>query len=328
MEIEDLNFSEQDCRDLLLELVPRLKRFTSAEGGEGKAYFIGDELIVKQYTDIEDWKTFDKVFDLYCEEMRQFADAGFKVAKPYAWTRFPNIEHYTKGQPNKFNYYILEEQVHGRELYFGYIADAYKLASDLCSKKEFYEAIKPKGDKALFYEIVKRYFEDYVVMNECLLSMSDDELTKFLLDAYQMYTSGKVIYPDMFPHNILINDNKSIKMIDPHFEAEGKEINVGFMRSDFVTDVVNLFIYNAFVNHPKRTLREYKGFDFSQFQSFTDKNKKLSKSAILRVLSLMNSCCDRPKVVSGRTGNMVLASLDMVFDNADKFEILDAISFE
>jgi len=322
----DKNLQNNEYYAFLIDAIPNLKFARSYSGGEGRAYFLDDNLIVKEYLKADDWDGFDKTFDAYCLQMKTFADKGFSVPKIYAWARIPNMNHYLKGEKNKHRYFILEEYVKGRELYFGYLADAYEVAKDLCSRNEFNESIK-NGEDSLFTEIIKRYFEDYITMNECIESMSESELAKFLTDSYNMYFGGRVLYPDLFPHNILV-DGDSVKMIDPHINTDSRERDFRYIESDYVTDVVNLFLYNTFVNKPRKSLSGYKHFNFSQFQNLIDKNKRVSKEALVRVLTLMNSYCNNPKLLTDRNGGLLFSSLGMTFDKRDVGQIIDVINFE
>ena len=43
--------------------------------------------------------------------------------KVYAWLKLPNIKFYDGLESNQYDYYILEERVKGRNLYFGFFED-------------------------------------------------------------------------------------------------------------------------------------------------------------------------------------------------------------
>ena len=80
----------------LLSVIPDLRSYNSACGGEGVAYFLDDKFVVKEYAAADDWDMFDQVFDVYCEEMQRYAEMGYKVPKIYAWVKVPNIGYYEK----------------------------------------------------------------------------------------------------------------------------------------------------------------------------------------------------------------------------------------
>ena len=65
----------------LINLIPSRKQFKSYAGSEGVAYFVSDKYVLKEYTKVEDWETFDRFFDLYCSEVQKFANSGMNIAK-------------------------------------------------------------------------------------------------------------------------------------------------------------------------------------------------------------------------------------------------------
>jgi len=314
----------------LLDSINNLNQYYSLSGGEGVVYFLDDKFVVKEYKTIEKWDEFDKVFYDYCQQMQQFANSGYSIPKIYAWVKIPNMNYYIKNEKNKFRYFILEERVAGRELFFGFIEDAYDIVKDLCSNDEFKKVLLTNPDSNLFCEIVKRYFEDYIRMNEIIESMPEGELSKFVVDSYKMFLTGKNIYPDLYPHNILIDDSQKICMIDPHFESEARSGDEYIKKSDYLTDMINLFLYNGFVNKPDKMLKHYKdgGFNFSRLENEINQNKKLSKRALIRLLTIINLYCDNPKVLNARSFALVLKSLKMVFDRKDVNEVLSYVGFE
>ena len=97
--------------EMLLNAIPHLNSCHKINGGEGVAYFLDGDFVVKEYRDTDNWQMFDVVFSSYCEEMQRFAEQGYNVPKIYAWIKLPNLGHYPSGQPNKYKYYILEEKV-------------------------------------------------------------------------------------------------------------------------------------------------------------------------------------------------------------------------
>ena len=278
-----------DYNKILLDLISIRKKFKSYAGSEGVAYFVSDKYVLKEYTKIVEWDEFDKFFNLYCSEVQSFANRGLNVAKIYSWVKIPNIGFYTSGDKNKNSYFILEERVKGRELYTGYLEDAYALASDLCSVEEFESAIKNERFDDLYREIIKRYLSDYIEMNEFLDGLSDAELLRFLESAYSMYKDGVVSYPDLFPHNILVNDNQ-MRMIDMHIKSVDDVLDLNDLDSAFIRDVLSLFLYNSFPNMPEKYLKDRK-FDYSEFESYSKKNRELTKRLIARFFAMSGSIC-------------------------------------
>ncbi len=315
-----------DYYGMLLDLIPKRKQFKSYSGSEGVAYFISNKLILKEYTSVDDWEIFDKIFDAYCSEVQRFANNGVNIAKIYSWARIPNIGRYTKGDKNAHNYYILEERVPGRELYLGYLEDAYEMMRDLCSESEYNKTIAHAEDKNLYREILRRYFTDYVQMNEYLESLSDIDFEKFLADAYKMYKRGERSYPDLFPHNILVDGNKPPKMIDMHIKISDESLNPKNADSHFIRDMSGLFMYNCFPNKPEQYLLASE-FDYSEFNLETKKNIKLTKQIISRFYAKLGFVCERP-VVSKNDFAVLDDSLSLMLDDNIVKELESTLIFE
>ncbi len=316
-----------DYYGMLLDLIPRRKQFKSFAGSEGIAYFVSPKYVLKEYTKSDDWAEFDKVFDVYCSELQTFAESGKSIAKVYAWQKIPNIGHYTKGEKNFFQYFILEERVPGRELYVGYLEDAFLVVSDLCSEDEFKKSLKNDGCESLYRDIVGRYICDYIQMNEFLESLSEAELSRFIEDAYSIYRDGKASYPDLFPHNILVDVNKpSIKMIDLFTRTKGDILTPDKVDSHFIRELSGLFLYNCFPNKPANYLIDRK-FDYSSFEKEVKQNTKLSKQIISKMFAFSNMICDRP-VVNKKDLAVIEDSLSLMFEDSDVREIESGLNLE
>lgn len=317
--------NQSDYNVMLLNAISVLKNVPSCSGSEGRAYFLNDDFVVKEYLSSDDWDYFDSIFSSYCRELKTFSDMGLSVPKIYAWIKMPNIEHYTKGQKNKNKYYILEERVKGREVYLGYIEDAYMVVKDVCSRDDFKKVVKALDGfggfdlkSSLVDEVLKHYFEDYVLMNEMLESMNEGELSKFLLDSHRMYTEGKFSYPDLFPLNIFAFNGK-LTMIDAHVNTN-KEKLITLDESDFVKDMVNLFLYNYFVNNPESSTIRAKLSLNDELRKLSKKNNVLCREVMNRVLKILNKN-GMAKKLNGGDKILTLVSLRSIFSeeaDADK----------
>ena len=221
----------------------------------------------------------------------------------------------------------MEERVPGRELYVGYLEDAFSIVSDLCSEEEFKKSLKNDGSENLYREIVGRYIGDYVQMNEFLESLSESELSKFVEDAYLIYRDGKASYPDLFPHNILVDVNKpSIKMIDLFTRTKDDILTPDKVDSNFIRELTGLFLYNCFPNRPENYLIDRK-FDYSSFDKSANQNTRLTKQIISKIFALSNMICDRP-VVNKKDLAVIEDSLSMMFDGDDVREIENGLNLE
>ncbi len=315
-----------DYYSLLIDLIPKRKQFKSYAGSEGVAYFISNKYVLKEYTNIDDWEVFDKLFDAYCTEVKNFADNGINIAKIYSWAKIPNIGYYTKGDKNAYHYYILEERVPGREMYLGYLEDCYHIMKDLCSEEEYNFAITNAGEQELFREIVRRYFIDYVQTNEYLESLSNADFERFLEDIYVMYKTGKKSYPDLFPHNIIINENAVPKMIDMHIKYDDIALNPDNADSHFIRDMSGLFLYNCFPNKPERYLTNTT-FNYGEFADITNKNIKLTRQIIARFYTMLKYVCEKP-VVNRKDFAILDDSLSLMLNDSVVKELESMLTFE
>ena len=114
-----------------------------------------------------------------------------------------------------YKYYILEENVPGRWIYYFYeeTDELYKLCENFCSEEEFWDALVTYRKYSLKKEILKAYIKDYLVVNEQLLTMSDGEFEKFITSAYKMTLACKYSNVDIYRKNILLDADR-ITLID------------------------------------------------------------------------------------------------------------------
>ena len=91
MDNQEMNFGD-DYNILLYDVIPHLKKFSSCCGSEGRAYFLNDDLVVKEYLSANSWDLFDSVFNHYCAEMSNFSKMGLSVPKIYSYTKIPNMD--------------------------------------------------------------------------------------------------------------------------------------------------------------------------------------------------------------------------------------------
>lgn len=326
--MKDKTESVFDYSQYLLNNIANLKSFPSFAGSEGVAYFVNDDFVIKEYINVDNWELFDDIFDNYCKEMQAFANKGLSLSKIYAWTRMVNFNYYTGKCKNKYRYFILEERVQGRELYFGEVGDAFALVKDLCSKEEFKSIIKDSylggfrdSQLTLVDEILKRYFEDYVKMNEMLESMPEKDRVNFLTDAHEMYNVGKFLYPDLFPHNILVESGK-LTMIDPMMADTNNGTN-GVNGSMYVKDMVSLFIYNYMINKPRGSVQS-RVLSNRQLSNLCERNTKVTKELITKIVhAIRDNCGDAFEFMTDEDKDyteMVLRSIFQLQDAESVYE--------
>jgi len=316
-----------DYNEILLNAIPMLSTFPSYTGGEGTAYFLNDQFVVKQFKTNQNWEYFDDIFELYCAEQRRFNQMGYSVPKIYSYLKLPNFKYYSGECPNKNNYYILEERMKGRHLYFGEIDKIYGLVADVFSRQEFKEIVtNPDDNLAEFKEIVKIFIRDYIQMNEMIESMPEDELGKFVFDIHQMYMGGEYSTPDIFPSNILLDGNH-LNIIDNQIVSGRKRTESPSRReSVFVGDLLNMFYYNSEIYDLSQGclfyLKDKKLLDVSYLRR---KNIKVSKAAVIKTINVMNKYCDNPTIREARMALLAFSTLKQMFNDNDSLEIMKDI---
>lgn len=328
--MNEVNFNEYDA--MLLNLIPSLKQFPSKSGGEGIVYFIDKNFVVKSYTAIAKENNvlykqeFFEMFDLYCKELKKYFESGYKVPNIYSWIQIPNINNKNYKEEYDYFYYILEERVHGREMYYGFLEDIFPLCKSFCGKREFLASInKPEKHQSLINEIVKRYMKDYIMMNEYLSDLPESELAKLLTDLYHMMLQGQFSMPDIYPSNIIINP-KEIKVID---NAIIRECDLEKYRTDkFILWLVGLFKYNENISKPKDNKLVYgdKNQDYSKFDKLIQKNIKECKNTIIRFLTIMNLYCDNPELSNEEVLDKIFNILTQIMPKSDANDCIKEIN--
>ena len=299
----------------LLGVIPHLNEYRHSSGGEGVAYFLDDKFVVKEYLESEDWEMFDHVFELYCTEMQRFAEMGLNVPKIYAWLKIPNMNHYTKGHKNKYRYYVLEEKAKGRNLYYGFLEEFYPECVTMFDYKSYLDIVQnPNYYPYEFDEIVKTYLRDYIHMNEYIESMSEKELSDMVVSAYTMYKTGMYSEPDMYPSNLFVDENK-LTLIDSRIYTDSSERFMSESEKDnqFIRSLMNLFLYNVDRSNRKN------------YSYYKNKNKKVAKAVVKRIIDIMNKYCDNPQITDPNTYLFALATIKSFLGVEDASKALSDI---
>lgn len=315
------NFSKENI--MMYDAITRLDSFPYASGGEGCAYFLDDNYVLKRYTKKDD-SDFDAKFDDYCKEMKKFHERGLNVPNIYAWTKIPNFNRRVKPE-NRYDYYILEERIKGRQLFYGYLEEVYDVCKKLCSKDEFLHVINsPDDDRLLFREILKAYVKDYQKVNEYLASAPESMIDKFLYDCYVMCLDGIFSKPDFFPANVLFQKDKQFSIIDNNFEdriAEGRTTKK-FADSHMTSGLIWLFFYNNYVTNPREFVSN-DGEARSYLVSMKEKVAKPCKAAMIKMIKRMNSVCMSPKFTDSNAFVRDYLMISDMLSKADAKEIFD-----
>lgn len=312
-----LRFTSEDM--LLYEAISHIDDYPSRGGGEGKAYFISKDLVVKRYFKKVDAE-FDAIFEDYCKEMQKFAERGVCVPKIYSWAKIPNYNRRINPE-HRYDYYILQDRVKGRELFYGDLEDIYPICKKICSFEEYRNAIeKPASNLELFHEILKKYVSDYAKMNEYLCSIPESQIDSFLYDAYVMCLDGKFSLPDLFPANILLDKDK-ISIIDNHCEErKPSQQTKEFADTAITSGLLWLFYFNSFL-----TGDDYINDAKPEVKSFLVKNRnkvtKPCKEAMIRFIKRMNAVCSSPKITNRQAYVRDYVMVQNMLDTKDATEV-------
>lgn len=321
--------TKKDYNGILLEAIPMLNYLPRCSGGEGTAYFYGDEYVIKEYTNYHNWDYFDAVFELHCKEMQKYHQKGYSVPEIYAYAKFPNMRYYTGHAQNRNRYYILEEKLPGRHLFHGFLEDAYPALQGTFSFNEFKKIVaKPDENLSDFKEIIKIFINDYIQMNQLVEAMPEQELGRFVAELYDMYIGANYSVPDIHPSNILVHNNHLGLIDNQVVVADEKREKQEFLQGSFVNDLLNMFFYNNEVFELSRgalaCLKNKRSVNFSHLKN---QNCKVCKAAVLKTVQAMNKYCDNPVVADSRAQLLVFSTLNNFLPMGDSLEVISNIHF-
>ena len=318
----DINTMTQKEKDeFLFGLIPHLKHFKSEKGAEGTVYFIDDKFIVKEYLSPAVIGTvaevdFNKVFDLYCEEIKGFSDKGYSVPKIYSWTKIqPKNKIFSKDVYPRC--YILEERINGRALYLPKLSSCDELFKDLVSKNKFYNIMdNPNSNTVIYKEMVKRYISDYILANEYIISMSDNDLDAFISSIGNMFEEAEYGLPDVHASNVLMVDNKLI-LIDNYMAV--KKDNVLFDEQtveDFLIARLSI-LFGANERVLKLGAKDNLSNDL-EIKKLIEQNSLFCYDALEKILKSMKRCLNGKMVESHRALHTAYQRMSKIlgFNNA------------
>ena len=205
VEIKDIKIAGKKG-ELLEAYIPKLKSFQSRRGAEGVAFFVGNEYIVKYFERVG---LKYSLFDNYCKEIQSFGDSGLAYPKVYSWATSPICV-----EDEVFRFYILEEQVAGKELYPHALYGVFGGCKTFCSKREFEQAIEmAEQHKQLYSKILEIYIKEYIEQNKALSNISNDEIFRFVQSYFTINRTAQFTTPDLHPGNVIFDGSK-LTMID------------------------------------------------------------------------------------------------------------------
>lgn len=257
IEIKDLKIVGERG-EVLSGFIPKLKSFQSKRGAEGVAYFAGKEYIVKYFERIG---LKYSLFDNYCKEIKSFGDEGLAYPKVYSWATSPICADH-----KVFRFYILEEQIPGKELY---PHSLYKIEDDcrvFCSKRDFDRAIEDADKhKELYAKILDTFFRIYIEQNKELADISNDEVLNFVKSYFVLNRRAQFTVPDMHPGNVIFDGSK-LTMIDGTMCEQRKEW-IGYdgqfkehkYKLDSFFDIMALLSSNKYIDYYLENFQRHTG---------------------------------------------------------------------
>lgn len=316
----DINMMTKEQREEYLSaLVLQLKKFKSSSGSEGTAYFVGNNLVVKEYVKTTGFHSknlyIDSIFDLYCQEIQNFAKQGYLVPEIYSWIKYiPKSGVFSKNIEPR--YYILEEKINGRGLYLPSLHDCYLLFEDECSIKKFEKVIKnPNENLSLCKEIIRTYISDYIYANEIVASMSDADLDAFVTTISSMFEQAEYGLPDVHASNVMISENK-LKLIDNYMmvKQESTYFNSQTVEEFLLARFLILFRSNEKVAEFGLKNKLVYFDDSSDLRSLMDKNLLLCEAALEKIFKSMKRCLDGKTVQNQRVLHTAYQRLARLLD--------------
>ena len=111
-------------------------------------------------------------------------------------------------------------------------------------------------------------------------------------------------------------------MIDLHVRDEDALLKLD--SSDYVKDIVNLFLYNYFVTNPSSVVVREKIATNPELEMISKKNESLCKEVLKKTIGIINSDCDgAAKRMTEGDKALVSVSVGMVLDGQDMGEVLE-----
>ena len=279
MELKHLKITGENG-EILEAVAPKLKSFQSRSGAEGIAFFVGKEFIVKYFERVG---LKYELFDNYCKEIKSFGDAGYSYPKVYSWATSPICV-----EDNVYRYYILEEQISGKELYPHSLFNVEKQCSVFCSKREFDAAIDDAHKhKALYEKIMEAYIKEYIEQNKQLVDISREEVLRFVESYFSINRNAKYVTPDMHPGNVIFDGSK-LTMIDGTM-CEQKNKWLGYngdfkekkYKLDSFFDIMALLSSNKHVSFYLENYMRHVGIDPSrELLKLGETNKKYATEVV------------------------------------------------
>ena len=323
----DINIMSSEQRsDFLLALLPHIKKYSSISGGEGTAYFVGDKLIVKEFDKAKDKVLLDSIFEAYAEETKKFAEMGYAVPQVYAWAKVDAKKSLFSKETEK-RFYILEEQIQGRELFLSKLSSVYEQIRCDITKREYDRAIQePMKYPAIYKQIIKEYINDFITVNAYIESLSDSQMESFIDSMYQMFKQAKYSIPDIHKKNVFMTDD-GLKIIDNYMAIKCEHDYFSRMSPEnfLATMLVILFKPNESVNDMFKKSKIDSGM-VDEFQILIGENRMVCSAAIEKVLIAMRKYLNGKDIEHQRILHTAYQRLSRILDYNRAAELISIMN--
>ena len=312
----DLSSMSKEHKDKFMEnIISKLSKLKAIAGTEGIAYFVDDKYILKEYTQNAKNEAFLTLcFNEYCEEIFDFAKAGYSVPQIYDWLTVEPKKSIFRTKPAKF--YVLEEQVKGRNLFYSKLKKSYGLFQDLCSLSDFEKVIKnPEQNVGLYMEILRVYINDYIYINSYIEAMPEAELDRFMISIAKMFETGKYSVPDVHSGNVFIS-NDQLKIIDNCMLQKEKDPYYSRQKvEDFlIARLAILFKPNTDIKGYLSAENIVRSSDFCELETLIGENADMCYAALEKVFKSMKRCLDGKTVENNRVLHTAYQRLSNILD--------------
>jgi len=310
--------SSSDYDKLLISLIPNLHQYHYSAGGEGVAYFIDDNFVIKEYSNVCNEQVFEQIFDRYCEECQMFVEKGYNVPKIYSWIKIPN-------EPNPYEqknrYFILEQRARGRELYLSNFSSNYELlGAHICSRQEYEDAMLNRKNPNLRDRIIEEFIKDYLKTNQ-ILEASEKNIEELIISIFKMYVEGIYSNPDVFSRNLIIDNDSKLTLIDNRF-INADDLNQKTPVEKLYIDILKILLKNEYLND------YYVEENKIKVESLLFENKKICKELFLKCIRIINHQLEDSKVYDDEVLKELQEEIINMFGCQDGNEILSNIQIE
>lgn len=315
--------SDVERMEFMNRVIPHLEDFPKKRGYEGCVYFLNDELIIKKYDTKKNFNVLECVFDAYCDEYKRFSELGYKIPRIFAWIKIP-LNVITSGRT--YDYYILEQCVPGKSMFIGKVKDIYDFFSEQYSE-EFFDIIlsSPNEHYFEFKNVVKRYIQTYVEMNQIIESMSVQEIQRFIDTVYQLHVNGKYNIPDVHAKNVIFAKD-SLFLIDNYMCERKSLVYVNKLTSfEFlVSRIIMLFRQNSFVSKFARD-PQYGFIEEFEYRKLIEENMDLCVSSLKKMIAAIKVSCNATQDLSQSDYDRAYKHLIMHLDSQRATEVVNAL---